>query len=270
MKKIILIIAIVLLGIPFLAFKDACETPNHTFTIGEKLTYKVFYNWGFMWIGAGEVDFNVKQTTLNGRPVYNYSVNGSTYKSYDWFYKVRDKYESYVDMKTLKPIRFVRDTDEGGYITYNDNYFDYNHNRATSYRKGNAHKSGKRDTMQINSCTFDILSILYHLRNVDASKYKKGDYIPVSVFLDEEVYDLGVEFMGREVVKTEYGKMRCIKLCPKLVAGDVFSEDAKMYVYVTDDENKIPVLIESPLVVGSIKAYIQDYKGLKYPMSAKL
>lgn len=252
------------------AFKNTCQTPNTAFNVGEQATYKISYSWGLMNIGAGEVDFTVKETTLKGNPVYNFHVWGSTYRSYDWFYKVRDRYDSYVDKRTLKPIRFVRDTEEGGFVTYNDNYFDFEKDRATCYRKGNAHKGGKRDTMKISDCTFDILSIVYYLRNLDASQFKKGDHIPVSVFLDQEVYELGVEILGRETIKTEFGKMRCIKLSPKLVAGNVFDEDAKMYVWVTDDQNKVPVLIESPLIVGSVKAYLKEYTGSRYEMAAKV
>lgn len=271
MKKIVLSILMLCFSyVFFTAFKKPCEAPNTAFNVGEQATYKIAYSWGLMNIGAGEVDFTVKETTLNGQPVYNFHVWGSTYKSYDWFYKVRDRYDSYVDKETLKPIRFVRDTEEGGYVTYNDNHFDFGNNRATCYRKGNAHKNGKRDTMKISDCTFDVLSIVYYLRNLDASQYKKGDFIPVSVFLDEEVYELGVEFLGRETIKTEFGKVRCIKLSPKLVAGNVFSEDAKMNVWVTDDKNKVPVLIESPLVVGSVKAYLKEYTGSRYEMAAKV
>ena len=91
-----------------------CRLDNNAFSVGEELTYKLYYNWNFVWMSAGEVTFRVKD---NGSQYY-YAINGSTYNSYDWFFKVRDKYDTYVNKETLLPEMSIRDVQEGGYRLY--------------------------------------------------------------------------------------------------------------------------------------------------------
>jgi hypothetical protein len=233
---------------------------NGSFQIGEKVTYKVVYNWNSLWLSAGEVSFTVSEAQINQEKVYHFIGKGSTYRSYDWFYKVRDTYESYVDKETLKPLKFVRDVYEGGYTIYNNVTFRHEEKKAIS----------TNGTFSVPDCVQDVLSAIYYARNIDFSKYKLNDTIPVTIFLDDEVYPLYIRYLGKETIVTKSGKFNTIKFRPLLIEGTMFKGGEKMTVWVTDDKNKIPVLVESPIVVGSIKATLHSYEKLRHPLTGKI
>lgn len=243
--------------------KSQCFEKNIAFQEGELITYSVSYNWGLIWLNAGEAYFKVNDTLYDGRKAYFIDSYGTTYKNYDWFFKVRDRYQTIIDKETLRPLRFVRDVNEGGYeidITYD---FDYGKNLIYS----SVEKTKKKltlDTLALPPCTFDVLSIIYFARNIDFSKYNFGDKIPIRIVLDNEIYNLYVRYQGKEVVETRTGqKFRCIKFTPLLVEGTIFSGGEEMSAWVTDDDNKIPIFIEAKILVGSIKVYISGLKGLR-------
>jgi len=248
----------------------SCNVTNTTFNPEELLRYQVFYNWNFVWVKAGIVDFTTKETTYAGQPSYKLKAVGKTLKSYDRIYRVRDYYTSYVDKETLKPIKFIRDTNEGGYTTYEELRFNHNSGKIAS-KKGKTKETVEAKDFSVDDCTHDLLSILYHTRNLDFSKYKKGDQIPVNVFFGEKEYNLNVKYLGIDDVRVKrQGKFRCHKFSPQLVKGDIFDDTSKMTVWVTADDNKIPVMIESPIKVGKVKVVIAGSDNLKYPLDSKL
>lgn len=249
---------------------DLCGTTNTTFNAEEKLTYQVFYNWNFVWVKAGYANFSTVETTYAGKPSYKLKAVGKTQGSYDPIYKVRDYYTSYVDKETLKPLKFIRDTNEGGYTTYEELRFNHSSGKVAS-KKGKTKETVKAKEFNIDQCAHDLVSILYYMRNIDFENYTKGDKIPVNVFFGEKEYDLYVKYLGIETKRVKgQGKFKCHKLSPLLVKGDIFTETDKMTVWVTADDNKVPVLIESPIKVGSVKAVIRKTENLKYPVKAKL
>jgi len=241
-----------------------CSIKNLAFQPGESVTYKVSYNWGFLWLNAGEATFSVSAGTFANKPCYDLKCTGSTYQDYDMFYKARERYECYIDTESLRPFRYIRDTEEGGYKVYNDNFFNFEKNKVFTIKSGTGigEKNGY-DTTDISRCTHDILSLLYYSRCIDVSKLKVNDTVPISIFLDSKTYSLQYRYLGKEKIKTEFGKVNCIKFSPMLVVGNIFSEGHQMLVWITDDVNKIPVLIETPIVVGSVKAVLKDYSGLR-------
>lgn len=240
---------------------------NNTFQAGEEIVYKMYYNWNFVWMTAGEVTFRVKD--LGDR--YHLSVTGNTYPSYDWFFKVRDKYDTYVDKKTLLPSVSVRDVEEGSYRLYDKVTFDRKLGIARSLR-GKSVDSTEVAEYKVNQCIHDVLSIFYFSRNVDYAQMAPGQQYPVSIFMDKETWPLKVKYLGKEEGKRVrgMGKFNTLIFNPQVVSGYIFTDDTQLKVWVSDDKNRIPVLIESPLRVGSAKAVLKSYKGLKYPLSAKL
>jgi len=114
----------------------------------------------------------------------------------------------------------------------------------------------------------DVLSAIYYARNIDFSKAKINDKIPFSMFLDYEVFNMYVRYLGKELVKTRYGTFRTIKFKPLLVEGTIFEGGEKMTVWVTDDANRIPIRIESPIVVGKVKVDMMSYANIRYPLSS--
>lgn len=235
-----------------------CGIQNKAIHPGEKLTFKVYYNVSALWVGAGEAIFTTKETKYEGRDAYHIVGTGSTYKSYDWFFKVRDRYETYIDKEKLLPLRFLRDVNEGGYSFTNDVRFDHAANKANS--KGKEFKTP--------ACVQDVLSAIYYARNIDYSKYKVGSRIPFSLFLDDEVFFLHIRYLGKEKIKTKYGTFNAIKIAPLLIEGTIFKGGDEMMVWVSDDENKIPLRVDSPILVGSIKVDMIDYENLAFPLTS--
>jgi len=239
---------------------DFCGIRNTAFAPNEVLTLNVFYNVIGLYINAGTASFTTTLERYNNRPVYHVVGEGHSNSHYDWIFKVRDRYESYFDTATLKPIKFIRRVDEGGYTKREDVTFNQQNNTATTL-------SG---VFKVPNCVQDVLSAIYYARNIDFNKYKVDDKIPFSMFLDNQVYNLYIRYLGKEVIKTRYGKFRAIKFKPLLVKGTMFEGGEKMEVWVSDDANHIPLRVESPIVVGSVKVDMMQYRNLRYPLSSKI
>ncbi len=244
-----------------------CAVENQAFKDGETITYKLYYNWNFVWLSAGEVQFKVKE--LDDQ--FHFSAMGTTYKSYEWFFKVRDYYESYVDKKTLLPEVSVRDVEEGKYRLYDRVTFDQDKGKAFSLR-GKSKETAEMAKYDIDPCMHDVLSMVYFLRNVDITNYKKGDALPLKVFMDKESWPLKMTYAGKEgdVKVKGLGRFNTIRVSPEVIAGDIFDDDTEMNIWVTDDQNRLPLLIESPLSVGSVKAVLKDYKNLRHDLRAEV
>jgi len=258
------------INIPLLdAEKDViepCFMENKTFQGGEEITYKLYYNWGIMWLSAGEVTFKVNDMGSQ----YHVAVAGRTYKSYEWFFKVRDYYDTYIDKNSLLPKTAIRNVREGKYRLYDEITFDQENKKASSLR-GKTKDVATKKNYNLGECMHDMLSVIYYSRNIDFESYKEGEEFPVKIFMDKEVWPLNVKYKGKQSRKKVKGKGRfnTIKFSPQVVSGRVFKEGEEMMVYVSDDKNRIPLLIESPVSVGSVKAVLKNYKGLKYNMTAK-
>lgn len=254
-KQIIAAVFLLLLSITANAQSEFCNIRNTSFKNGEQLTFRVYYNASFIWINAGNVNFTTKLEDVNGHKAYHVVGDGKTAKSYEWFYKVKDRYETYIDKETMLPDRFVRNVSEGGTKFKQDVTFDH--------KKGEALSGAK--TIAIPRCTQDVLSAIYFARNIDYSKYKKGDKIPFTMFLDDQVYSLYIKYMGKEEIKTKMGVYNAIKIVPLLIEGTIFKGGEKMIVWVSDDMNHLPLRIESPILVGSIMVDLVGYDNLRNP-----
>jgi uncharacterized protein DUF3108 len=235
---------------------------------GERITMKVFYNWKSVWVGAGELVLKTNEDIKFGKPVFRIVAIGQTYKRYEMFYKVRDRYESFIDKVTLKPIEFVRDVNEGGFII--DENYRFNHGTGKVITSNFKHDPVKIDTYRITQDVFDVVSVIYHARNIDYNNYTIGDKIPFNVFIDGKTYNLEMDFLGRKTIRTKMGKFKTFMLKPSLIDNEYFEKEDKMIIYVSDDENKLPIRVESPLTVGRVLADLKSYSGLKYPFNAKI
>jgi len=258
MNKVLFILLFLFSYLNLGAQNDFCDIDNRSFKAGELLKFKVYYNISAVWVAAGEVSFTTKQETLNGRSVYHIVGDGQTYKSYDWIYRVRDRYETYIDTETLLPAKFMRNVSEGNTKFIHNVTFNHQQQKAFSNKK----------TFTIPKCVQDVLSAIYYARNIDYSKYKPGAKIPFSMFLDDQVYDLYIRYGGKAKVKTKYGTFNAIKITPLLIKGTIFKGGEGMVVYVSDDENHIPLRIDSPIAVGSIKVDMMSYSNLRHPLTS--
>lgn len=263
MKRILFFVlfGMLLIGArPAVDFNEFCGISNMSFTHGERILYKVHYNVIGIYVDAGDASFTVDRTIFDNRPVYHLTGLGTSNPRYDWIFKVRDRYESYIDTGSLRPYHFKRDVYEGGYAFKENVTFDHVRNQADT----------KKGRYKVPACVQDVLSAIYYARNIDFNKYKPGDKIPFNMFIDEEVHPLFIRYLGKEVVKTKYGKYKSIKFSPLLINGTIFSGGEKMVVWVSDDPNHVPLRIESPITVGSVKVDMKGYSNLRYPLSSRI
>ncbi len=245
---------------------ESSITTYESFTAGESITYQIYYNLNFIWVPAGEVVFNVKD---EGK-CYHLSARGKSYSTYDYFFKVRDNYDTYVDKATMLPIVSIRDVNEGSYRLYDKVVYDQANKKAISLR-GETVTGTTKKSFDVKDAIHDVLSIIYYTRNIDYSKTEKGKDIPIKIFLDQEVFPLNVRYTGSENKKIkELGNFNTIQLVPQVIKGSVFKENDKMKIWASNDANHIPLLIESPISVGSVKVVLKEYKGLKYALDSKL
>ena len=254
-------ISLLILGFFCLSFKptyDECGMKNTAFQDGEVVVMKVYYSTLGMYIGAGEANFTTTLERFNGKPVYHCVGDGKTYSFFDNFYKVRDRYESYIDTTNLLPYKFVRNVEEGSYKKYNNVTFNQSAKTAVS----------TNGVFNVTNCIQDVVSSVYYARNIDFDKYKADDKIPFDMFLDDEVFHLYIRYVGKERIKTRYGKFNAIKIKPLLIKGTLFEGGEKMNAWVSDDPNHLLLRVESPIAVGSIKVDMMGYKNLRYPLSS--
>lgn len=239
-------------------YNEFCGIENKSFKVGEQVTFTVYYAVAGVYVNAGNATFTSVLETLNNRPVYHIVGEGKTNPSYDWIYKVRDKYETYIDTATMQPLKFVRNVNEGGYKKYQNITFNKTANTAIA----------TDGVFKVPACVQDVVSSMYYARNIDFSKLRPEDRIPFSMFLDNEVFNMYIRYVGKETIKTKYGKFNTIKIKPLLLKGQIFEGGENMTVWVTDDANHIPVRVESPLVVGKVKIDMMSYSNLRHPLTS--
>jgi len=238
-----------------------CVASKLAFKHGEKIHYEVSYNWGVVWVDAGEVWFNTDTLTKDGSTYYFIDSYGQSYKFYNWFYKVNDSFQSEVRVENFLPKWFVRKTSEGGYEV--NNRYDYNWDSNTLISAtSNSKKPLSIDTLDLLPCSYDVLSAIYYARNLDFEKLTPGEKVPIRFIIDGEFYELFIRYLGKEPKKNRDGKVYdCIKFSALLVEGTIFKGGEDLIVWVTADENKIPIMVEAKILIGSVKAYLTGYEN---------
>lgn len=231
-----------------------CSLQNDFNLKGEKISYELIYNWGLIWAEAGKVDFSVRDTLVNGKTCYRLKGYGTSYQNWDWFYKVRSNYESLTNDQ-LRPVWFRRKGREGSH--YYNTLYSIKGNEADFV---SIDKKGKVSQKKISlaDCSFDVISAIYYCRTIDFSGLKINETIPLNLFLDGESHESYLRYLGKTKWKDERNgkEYNCIKFSPLLIEGTVFKEGENMVVYVTDDSRKLPVYIETELVVGKAKVFL--------------
>ena len=232
---------------------------NEAFQDGEWFKFEMSYS---NFLKAGNATLEVNETTLNGRPVFHVVGKGWTTGAIKWFFKVRDRYESYFDKTTGVPYKFIRKIDEGGHTKDIEIEFDQANQKATVENK--KHKRTK--IVATEKDVQDMVSAFYYLRNnYQTNKIKEGEVVTLNMFFDDENYNFKLKFLGRETIETEFGNVKTLKFRPYVMAGRVFKEQESLTLGVSADQNKIPLKIKADLAVGSLQANLEAFKGLKHP-----
>ena len=229
---------------------------SSAFKSGEYFKFQVSY--GF--INAGIATLELKETTYNGKSVYHAKGDGHTTGLSKTFFKVKDDYQSYFDKTTGQPYRFVRKINEGGYTKNQEGFINYTTNTVLL----KDYKAKTEKTYNVNSKIQDVISSFYYLRNHDKlDNIKAGETIQIDMFFDDEIFKFKLKFMGYEKIKTKFGTINSMKFRPYVMSGRVFKEEESLTLWVSNDENKVPLKIQASLLVGSLKAELIQYKNLK-------
>lgn len=238
------------------------KVENISFNRGEFVRYRVYYDsWLTAWMTAGYGTMKVHEepVVINERETYHIIVEGNSAGMFNWFYKVRDRFETFMDEEAMVPLKFIRRTREGSYVKDDDVIFDHGERYAQSrYKK-----------KEIPLYVQDIVSAFYYLRNFEFDTAVANDEYFIDFWLDDSVYISRVIFEGREKIKTDYGEIMCMKFKPQVAVGEIFQQPYPMVLWVSDDKNKIPVLAKSGVFIGSVTIELHDYENLRYPLGQK-
>lgn len=235
------------------------EVENKAFKDGEFLKYKLAY--GFM--NAGEATLEVKKVKkkIQGREILHIVGRGYSISAFDWFFKVRDKYETYLDEEGIFPWLFVRRIEEGGYKKEQDYKFFQNQGRVEHVQKELVYK--------VPHGVQDMISSFYYARTIDFTDAKKNQVYQFDSFVDGEVYPIKIKYVGTKNIRVNAGKFECMVFHPVVQEGRIFKKDDDVTVYITNDENKIPVLARAKILVGSVRMELIDYKNLANPIAKR-
>ena len=242
---------------------------NVAFKSGEKMYFTMHYNWGMINSDIGSAEVKLDEVTLNGQKCFRCAVTGKTTRIYDFFFKVRENFTSWFTMDGLRPLKFSRDTYEGGYVAKNT--YIYNWDAAEPYISADVYSSSsgqKNLELPLTPCTFDLPSLFFFARNIDMTKVEKGKKYPMTFAIDDEVYNVHFIYYGPEVRNVPgIGKVNALKFSARLIAGEIFKGDTDVMMWISDDENKMPLYFEAPILVGTASGRLTGYSGLKYPLN---
>jgi hypothetical protein len=245
-----------LIEVPDGPTKELPNLKNQAFKRGELLSFRLHY--GIIEAGVATLGITDEVKEIGGRKTMHVIGVGQSKGTFDWFYKVRDRYETYLDEQAIVPWLFVRRVNEGGYKIEQDYVFN---------RYADKVNVGNNETFSVEPNMQDMLSAFYHARALDLSNAKPGDIFSINCFMDKEVWPLKIKFINREIVETDAGTFRCLKFRPIVQKGRVFKHEEDLNIWITDDKNHIPVKGQADVLVGSIKMELTSYKGLANPVA---
>jgi len=229
---------------------------NNAFKECEKLVFDLDY--GFVTAGVAVMEIpRIKK--ISGRNAYHINFEVNSVPSFDMFYKVRDRYESYLDVEGLFPWRFEQHIREGGYTRDFSAFFDH--------RKGKAKTS--EGEYEIPLYVNDIISAFYYARTLDYSNMQVNDLINLKNFYKDKVYDLDVKFLGKETIEVPAGKFECVIVEPLVKEGGLFKHEGNIIVWLTNDELKMPVKVRTKIIIGHVEAKLTSYEGLAGKLTSK-
>jgi hypothetical protein len=265
----------------YLFSQELRKIDNNVFRKGEYLKFEAYYHsllTGRVTAGLVTLEVKNESTKFYDRNALHIEGIGKTKGFFNLFYKVIDRYDTYIDDQAIIPWKFVRRVNEGDYRIYQDIFFDHFNKKATLYNYHNGKVSSDNDKrsvvsnrqISIPAYTQDIVSAFYYARTFDLADIKPGKEFPVQFMLDDSVYVTKIIYEGKAEIKTRLGTFRCMKFKPMVLKGNVFSEPYPMTLYISDDNNRIPILAESSIIVGTVKLELMKYSNLLNPVSSQI
>ena len=254
----------ILLIISILSVVNNIFSQENSFKYGEKLEYKVYYNFSFIWTEAGKVNFEIKKQQLENIEAFHFIAIGESLPAYDWLFRVRDRYDSFAT-EDMKPLLHLRNTSEGDYKVNNVYKFDNKAEKIYTKTFNSERETTLYDTLNFQKGVMDLVSLMYFARNIDFNNFTIGQKIGFKAIIDGEIYNLTGKYLGDEIVESmEKKKYLCSKFSADVVEGSIFSAENEMVVWVSKDKNKVPIKVLAEVLVGSVQAYLYTATNLKY------
>lgn len=259
MKKTVLLFSLIWLGPVTTTYAQQLPyLKESSFQAGEELTYRLRY--GVISAANGSLTVEDSKLKFSSPHSYQLTARGRTSSAFSVFFTVDNSYVSYIDSKTFLPHYYLESIREGSYRRSDIARFDQR-NKTVKANKGTF-------TSPVDQ-TFDLLSAYYFARNLDLSKVKINDSFTITYFLSDEIATLSIQYVGKETIKTPIGTIECLKFSPEIKPGRIFKKDSRLYLWVTNDGNRIPVKAQAEILVGSITLELTKTDGLKYPLGEK-
>jgi hypothetical protein len=243
------------------------------FNDGEVLYYRAAYRAMLVPnIEAGEVTVSTKLDTLNGKEMYHVTGNGRTLPFFRWFFDMNDTYNIWVDKKTLRTQRFESDIKEDNYTFRSSYRYDWKAMKVHTWSQRRQDPPRKK-TMTLTAESMDAVSLYFNLRSVDLESFREGEHRRLDMVLEDTIRHLRYRFIGREELKVpKLGKFDTMKFACTIGSSEEFSftDGTEFFIWITNDENKIPVMLASPVRVGEVRAYLRRYEGLRHPLKSMI
>jgi hypothetical protein len=227
----------------------------------EKLIFTASYNMSGLLTEIAQVTMETSEVKTSSATLLKLKCTAATYNSFDSYFKIRDLYESYVSPSTLIPYLYKRDISEGNYFKFEEYKFNRKNNIVSStMKKKNTEEHTK---VTVGSNTRDIVSTIYHIRNLDIHKALPGDTQNFTFLFDNEALVIGVTYLKKEMINTNLGKKECYKLSVNLKNDDALKGTNENLLWLTADANKLPVYAKFKIAVGAGELKLKTATGLK-------
>jgi hypothetical protein len=239
---------------------------NNAFKAGEKLSFTASYNMSGVLTELAQVNMETSEVKTSKATLLRLKCTATTYSNWDSFFKIRDLYESYVSPTTVKPYLYKRDINEGSYYKFVQ--YKYSHSKGTVESLIRKKKKGggtydQNNTLNISSNTKDIVATIYYLRTLNLNTYTSGKSTTLTVLFDNIPTEIVVSFLGKETINTNIGSKSCYKLAISIKNSNVLKGTNNNLLWLTADENKIPVFAKFKVAVGNGELKIKSATGLK-------
>lgn len=264
-KLVILIIALLCTIAPAGAQKLK-QAP--AFRSGETLRCNFYFNWKFVWVGAGGASLVIRDTIYNGQKAQYMKMLSSTNKRADMFFRMRDTLLT-IFTPDLRPLYYRKASAEGKHFYLNQVWYDYSDStklKVSQYFRRNKEKPQYKEEY-VTEQVYDMMSLLAYARTLDFSGLKKGQRIMYPVATGKRIEPQYLIYKGKKRMEGDDGKeYNCLVV--SLVTTKKGKEREIINFYITDDANHLPVLLDLVLNFGSAKAKLSEKSGVLYPLKS--
>lgn len=265
MKKLIFYISILLFFSGFISQTENINRKAPVFTKGEVVTFRLHY--GFITAGEATVKVIPQLYRVNNKICYKFDVEGRTTGMFRRMMEIKDRWLSYVDTTSLLPQIAYREIKEANYRLWETTTFKQGEDTLKVEYKKKPKETYKAEFYKSPQSIHDIVSAYFYLRNIEYSNMKIGERVKINAFLEDTVYPFEIIYNGKEIIKTEFGKVHALKLTPDMPNNDLFDGSESINIWLSDDKNRVPLKVEAKMFVGAVEMDIEKYEGLKYPLN---